>query len=207
MQYLSQRGTLRESPLPYFSKTIFLILCSLIATGCAVNIPLYQKGKLNDSKKFIIANVPFIAQKDDYCGPASLAMIFNFWRIDITQDEIAREVYSPELKGTLSIEMVLYAIKNGFEVEMYNGGIEDLKNRIKAGFPLIVSHRTDKENKRVHYLVAWGFNDNKGVIYVHSGVRENLSMDYQTFLKYWEQAENLTFFIHPKDKVYVNTNN
>ena len=194
------------SPLPYFSKTIFLILCSLIATGCAVNIPLYKKGKLNDSKRFIIANVPFIAQKDDYCGPASLAMIFNFWGIDITQDEIAQEIYFPEMKGTLSIEMVLYAIQKEFETEVYQGNFQDLKNRITAGFPLIVSHRANKGQERVHYLIVWGFDDNREVFYVHSGIKRNMAMDYQTFLKYWSWADNLTFFIHPKDKVY-NANN
>lgn len=192
------------SPLHYFYKTIFPILCSLIVTGCAVNIPLYQKGKLNNGERFIIENVPFITQKDDYCGPASLAMIFNFWGMDITQDEIAQEVYSPEMKGTLSIEMVLYAIQKGFEAEVYQGNLQNLKDRITAGFPLIVSHKTNKGQERVHYLIVWGFDDNKELFYVHSGIKRNMAMGYQTFLKYWDWAENLTILVYPKDKAYRN---
>ena len=174
-------------------KIILGMLCILVFSGCIKNFP--QNG-LSKDERALISNVPYIMQKAEHCGPATLAMIFNFWGMNITQDEIAQEIYSPELKGTLSIEMVLYAVQKGFEAEMYNGSLQDLKNRIKAGFPLIVSHRENEESKRVHYLVVWGFNDDKKIVYVHSGVRENLSMDYRTFLKYWGWAENLTFFIH-----------
>ena len=201
VQLKHQREILLVSPPLYLYRTTLIISLLFIAVGCASSISFYKRDAGDKS-----LYVPFIKQKIDYCGPASLAMVLNFWGVDITQDEIAQEVYSPELKGALSIEMVLYAVQRGFEAEMYNGSLQDLKDRIKAGFPLIVSHRLDKKNKRVHYIVVWGFNDDKGVIYVHSDVRENLSMDYQTFLKYWNQAENLTFFIHPKDKIY-NTNN
>lgn len=201
MATILKREIFKVSPLLYLYRITPIISLLFIAVGCASSIPFYKRDGHDK-----VLYVPFVEQKTDFCGPASLAMILNFWGVDITQDEIAQEVYSPELKGALSIEMVLYAVQKGFKAEMYNGSLQNLKDRIKAGFPLIVSHRTDKENKRVHYLVAWGFNDDKGVIYVHSGVRKNMSMDYQTFLKYWEQAENLTFFIHPKDKVY-NTNN
>jgi ABC-type bacteriocin/lantibiotic exporter with double-glycine peptidase domain len=197
-----QREISKISPAFDFKGSIFIISLLFIAVGCASSIPFYKRDAYDKS-----LYVPFIRQKTDFCGPASLAMILNFWGVDITQDEIAQEIYSPELKGALSIEMVLYAAQKGFEAEMYNGSLQDLKYRIKAGFPLIVSHRLDKGNKRVHYLVAWGFNDDKGVIYVHSDVRESLPMDYQTFLKYWGWAENLTFFIYPKNKVYINTNN
>lgn len=192
--------------LRFIVKIILGLLCIIVFSGCVKNLP-QNEHRLSRGDVVLISKVPYIMQKAEHCGPATLAMIFNFWGINITQDEIAQEIYSSELKGTLSIEMVLYAIQKGFEAEMYNGSLQDLKNRIKAGFPLIVSHREDEENKRVHYLVVLGFNDNKKVVYIHSDVRENLSMDYQTFLKYWEWAENLTFFIHPKDKMYVNTNN
>ncbi len=124
-------------------------------------------------------------------------MIFAFWGMHVNQQEIARDIYSPELRGTLSIELVLYAIQKGFEAEMYSGNIQDLKEKIIAGFPMIVSIREQKDNKRVHYLVVWGFNDSKEMVYVHSGTKKNLTIDYQAFLKQWNWADNLTFFIFP----------
>lgn len=189
------------SPLPSFCKVYFATaLCLLITLGCAENISLYQREAFSDSKKVIINNVPFVKQKPNYCGPATLATVFNFWGIHITQDEIAKEVYSPELKGALSIEMALYTVRKGFEVEMYNGTFQDIKEKIETGFPLIVSYRTHKGQYKVHYMVIKGFDDNKEVVYAHSGKKENQKIGYKSFLKHWGWADNLTFFIYPKVK-------
>lgn len=187
-------------PLLYFFRVVLGIVCLSLVVGCAGNLYLYNRATINENRKVLIDKVPFIKQNPDYCGPASLAMIFNFWGMHISQKEIAQEIYFPELKGTLSIELVLYAIKRDFEAEMYRGNLQDLREKIMTGFPLIVSHRTKKENNRVHYLVAWGFDDNKEIVYVHSGTKRNLRIDYQTFLKRWDWADNLTFFVHPKNK-------
>lgn len=176
---------------PYFRLTTALF-CLLIAGGCATNASLHRENKA------VTNNVKFIKQKPNYCGPASLAMIFDYWGTSIGQDEIAGKIYSQELEGTTSIELVLYAIKKGFKAEMYKGNINDLKNKISNGFPLIVSHRQNEKKETVHYLVVWGFDDGKKVFYVHSGTEENHDMNYKTFLKRWTLANNLTIFIHPK---------
>ena len=36
-----------------------------------------------------ILDVPFIAQKPNYCGPAALAMLANYYGHPVSQDEIA----------------------------------------------------------------------------------------------------------------------
>ncbi|MBI5328924.1 MAG: C39 family peptidase [Deltaproteobacteria bacterium] len=166
--------------------------------GCATN----TAKRPTDDAKAVIANVPFIKQKPDYCGPASLAMIFNFYGLNVSQDEIAHEIFSPEIKGTLSLEMVSYAYKKGFEADIYNGSMADLRAKLEAGFPLIVSHKAEKNDKRVHYLVVFGFDDDKGVFYVHSDTKNvgAQAINYRKFLKHWDMANNLTFFIHPANK-------
>lgn len=168
------------------------LFCVLIAGGCATNASLRKENKT------VINSVKFIKQKPNYCGPAALSMIFDYWGTNSGQDEIAGEIYSPELGGTTSIELVLYSIGKGFEAEIYQGNIEDLKNKLSNGFPLIVSHRRDKKSKIVHYLVVWGFDDDKKTFYVHSGTKENSATNYETFLKRWMSADNLTIFIRPK---------
>mgnify|MGYP001569020085 FL=1 len=173
-------------------------VCLSVMVGCASNT---AKRPANNTKVFI-ANVPFIVQKPDYCGPASLAMIFNFYGLNVSQDEIAREIFSPELKGTLSLEIVSYAFKKGFDADVYGGSMADLRSKLEAGFPLIVSHKAEKNDKRVHYLVVFGFDDAKEVFYGYSDTKNGQAhaIDYRKFLKHWDMADNLTFFIHPANK-------
>lgn len=194
----SRGETPKIPPLLDFAKIIFKIVFLFMTVSCAANLSLYQNRTLNDEKKLLVS-VPFIKQRTDYCGPATLAMIINFWGLNITQDEIAEEVYSSVLKGTLSIQMVLYAIKQGFEAEIYNGSLLDIKDKLTLGLPLIVSHRANTGDEIVHYLVILGFDDNKKVIYVHSGEKENQAIDYQTFLERWNLANNLTILVYPKE--------
>ncbi len=176
-----------------------VVFCAAVCLGITAGCALNTAKRPTDSAKVFIANVPFIEQRPDYCGPASLAMIFNFYGLNVSQDEIASEIFSPELKGTLSIEMVSYAYKKGFDADIYNGSIADLRAKLEAGFPLIVSHKAEKNDKRVHYLVVFGFDDGKEVFYVYSDTKNGKAqaIDYRKFLKHWDMADNLTFFIHP----------
>lgn len=146
---------------------------------------------------FKIDNVPFIAQKDNYCGPASLAMVMNYYRVDISQDEIAKEIYEPGIKGTLSMQLVLYPIQKGFEAKVYNGNFEDLKEKIRAWFPVIVSVKEDVHDK-AHYMVVWGYDEWDKYLFVHSGSKEALKIEYSKFMKMWGESNYLTFWIYPK---------
>ena len=179
-----------------------VVFCAAVCLGITAGCALNTAKRPTDSAKAVIANVPFIEQKPDYCGPASLAMIFNFYGLNVSQDEIASEIFSPELKGTLSLEMVSYAFKKGFDADVYNGSMADLRSKLEAGFPLIVSHKAEKNDKRVHYLVVFGFDDAKEVFYGYSDTKNGpaQAIDYRKFLKHWDMADNLTFFIHPANK-------
>lgn len=146
-----------------------------------------------------IDKVPFIAQKENYCGPAALAMVMSYYGVNITQEEIAEEIYQPGLKGTLSVQLVLYPIQKGFEAEMYNGNFDDLKEKIKAWFPLIVSVKEDGKDK-AHYMVIWGYDEWSKGVYVHSGDKDALKIDYDRFMNMWKRADYLTFWIYPLNR-------
>lgn len=164
--------------------------------GCAVD----RHALINDCKMdycFKIENVPFVEQKENLCGPASLAMVMNYFGVGISQDEIAREIYEPGLEGTLSMQMFLYPAQKGFEVEMYNGSFEDLKEKIRACFPLIVSVKKE-DNDKAHYMVVWGFDEWERRIFAHSGKKERYVMKYEDFWDIWKKADYLTVWMYPK---------
>lgn len=175
---------------------LLLIVLVLLTSGCAAS--RYSLDRCNIDHCFQIPYVPFIEQKDDFCGPASLAMVMNFYGVKVSQEEIAKEIYSPELKGSLSMDLVLYPIKKGFETEMYNGNLDDLKEKIRAMFPLIVSVKERGDRDRTHYMVVWGYDDRSKSVFAHSGRKERVVMGYDEFLDMWNRADFLTVWMYPK---------
>lgn len=160
--------------------------------GCA---PAFSGLAAGGAKRAVIPDVPFVKQAANQCGPASLAMVMNYWGEAVSQADIAKDVYSPELKGTLSLDIVGAAGQRGFEARMYNGGLLDLREKIAEGFPLIVSYREKRGKTRVHYMVVFGFDDRRREVYAHSDQRENLALGYGQFLRHWNWADNLTFLV------------
>jgi ABC-type bacteriocin/lantibiotic exporter with double-glycine peptidase domain len=141
-----------------------------------------------------IENVPFFPQEDYQCGPASLAIVLNFWGIDVSPDDIAREIFSRTARGTLNIDMVLYANKMGLDTAQYRGNKEDLKKNIDSGFPVIVlvdyGFSLYEAN---HFMVIVGYND-QGVL-VDSGRKKNSFILWSGFLKAWGRGGFWTLLI------------
>ncbi len=48
----------------------------------------------------MIENVPFYPQETYQCGPASLAGVLNYWRIPEKPDDIAKDIFSENARGT-----------------------------------------------------------------------------------------------------------
>lgn len=164
--------------------TVFLLLCS-----CAGNKETNIAGDVHS-----IESVPFFPQEDYQCGPASLAIVLNFWGIDVSPHDITREIFSKSAGGTLNIDMVLYAKRTGLYADQYRGDKEDLKKYIDAGMPVIVlvdyGFSLYQAN---HFMVIVGYND-QGVV-VDSGRKKNLFILWNDFLKTWKKTNFWTLLI------------
>ena len=149
--------------------------------------------------KHIIENVPFYAQEAYQCGPASLAGVLNYWSVPVRPDDIAKDIFSENARGTLSIDMVIYAQKKGLFAFQYKGGLEDLKNNIEAGYPLIVLVDYGISFFQAnHFMVVVGYNENG--VRVNSGKNNNIFIANKEFLKVWKRADNWTLLIKKSEK-------
>ncbi len=83
--------------------------------------------ELEPTRAHFLSEVPFFAQEDHYCGPAALASVLNFYGRELSQEEIAKSIYLPQVKGALNLDLLLYARKQGFEAEIINFDLESLK--------------------------------------------------------------------------------
>ncbi len=151
---------------------------------------------------FVLAlalEVPFIAQKPNYCGPAALAMIANYYGHPVTQDEIAGSIYLPEIRGTLTADLAGYAQRFGLWTRPYRSTRADLHQKLSAGIPMIV---LGKLGNRYHYFVVLDYRD--GELLVHSDTRPNLRLREDDFLRWWNRADRWTLLVCPPEKATWN---
>jgi predicted double-glycine peptidase len=174
-------------------KSIGLLLIILntfiLLSSCAHSISMPES-----ADQHIIQNVPFYPQEAYQCGPASLAGVLNHWRVPVKPDDIAKDIFSKNARGTLSIDMVIYAQKKGLSALQYKGSLEDLKKNIDAGYPLIVLVDYGISFYQAnHFMVVVGYNGN--AVRVNSGKDKNIFIPNKDFLKVWKKADYWTLLI------------
>jgi hypothetical protein len=174
-------------PLKVWHLTFFLFILS-----CAASTYPDKHGDSN-----VIENVPFYHLETYQCGPASLASVLNFWRIAVSPRDIAEEIYSESARGTLSMDMTLYAVGKGLKARQFKGSIEDIKRNVDTGYPLIVL--VDYGfwvYQRSHFMVIVGYNET-GVI-VNSRLGHPELVAFEDFLRSWRKTNFWTLLITPK---------
>jgi peptidase C39-like protein/tetratricopeptide repeat protein len=144
-----------------------------------------------------VLDVPFIAQKPNYCGPAALAMLANYYGHPVTQDEIASAIYLPDIGGTLTSELGDYARRFNLWVRQYHGTLDDLQQKLNAGVPLLV---LGKFGDQPHYFVVLGWDKFRQIVIVHSDTRSRYEMRLEDFQRHWDRAGNWTLLVCPPEK-------
>lgn len=171
---------------------IFLVACHPAA--------LYFEYRFDGQGRYI-KDVPFFPQDENYCGPASLASVLGYWGQNLTQEDVARDVYTPQIKGTITVDMVNYIRRKGFEAVVYNGGMDRLKEEIDRGHPLILFlHMGVSMMPRRHYIVVVGYDESRESVIAYSGGGKNILIPYGELMKGWERTGNWTLLILPKDR-------
>lgn len=169
---------------------LFFVLLSFLFS-CATTRNVIEPGTAR-----MIENVQFFPQETYQCGPASLAGVLNYWGVEASPEAIAEEIYSKSAKGTLGLDMVLYARKKGLDVVQSRGSIKSIKENIDLGYPVIVlvdyGFWVYQQN---HFMVIAGYHKN-GVI-ANSGKNQLKFIRVEDFLKPWERTDFWTLLIKP----------
>jgi len=166
----------------------FVLFSLIIFQGCAAGPdsvtsevpPSIGSGKVN--------NVPFYPQVSFQCGPASLAGVLNFFGEGVTPDEIAEAIFRRDIRGTVTLDMVLYARKRGFFAEWYNGSVDDIRRSVDERVPLIAMVDFGFAGVRKHhFMVVVGYTP-EGVIANSGKTREKL-ISWKDFLARWNRTK------------------
>ena len=133
--------------------------------------------------------VPFYAQDEYQCGPAALAMVLEAGGKVIQPEVLRPQVYLPDRQGSLQVEMLAAARRNGFVAVELNPKLSDLLAEIAAGNPAVVLQNLALDWYPVwHYAVAIGYDLNARQIVLRSGTERRLEMPLSTFERTWQRG-------------------
>ena len=140
---------------------------------------------------------PFFPQQDYQCGPAALATILGWAGEDVDDQMLVDEVWLPERRGSLAIELVAAARARGKLVYPIDTPIA-LFAALDNEQPVLVLQNLALERwPRWHFAVVTGYRDAGRTIVLNSDVRESLAMHWNRFVRTWARARYQGWLILP----------
>jgi ABC-type bacteriocin/lantibiotic exporter with double-glycine peptidase domain len=145
-----------------------------------------------------LLDVPFVAQRENTCAAASLAMVLRYWQRPIEHDAIAAALVEPELSGIAGSRLAEFARQNGATAIAYQGDMAQLREYVGKGRPLIVAWKLGAG--RYHDVVVVGFDDERGAVVVNDpaeGARRRVPL--RRFEERWAGSDHWTLLVLPAD--------
>ena len=183
-----------------FFTALLLVSALQILMGCTAMVVADRviPKEPQDLPSDIRIDVPFFAQTENYCGPASLAMVANYYGNNVTPNEVANLVYIPEKKGSLQTEMVAASRSLDLVAFVMHMDDESLRAEIDAERPVIVLQNLALNIYPIwHYSVVTGRDPNNEHLLLHSGRHEYYRVPWTTFSNTWKRSKNWALIAAP----------
>lgn len=162
------------------------VLAALMTASCS-SAPA-RRGAAPAPGNGVRLSVPFFPDRGDQCGPSALAGVLRFWGRPEDPAALREDLYRPDLKGSLTIDLMLAARARGLEAEMVDGDMTLLKKELDAGRPLLVFVNRGFASMPVnHFMVVTGYDD-RG-IYANTGPTRDAHLSYRAFQREWDKTD------------------
>ncbi len=183
---------------------VFILACAALVSGCASLLP--QTAALSEglpggaAGRVELTAVPFFPQSEYQCGPAALATALAAAGVKVTPEDLVPEVYLPERKGSLQIEMLAAARRHGLVSYQLAPSFADLLREISAGTPVIVLQNLGLFDGW-HYAVAIGYNYERGGLILRSGTNERQILPFAIHELAWKRSGYWAMVAVPPDRI------
>lgn len=174
---------------------LWLAACMFTLAGCASLVPqtiaLRADWPAGVPQSLELTRVPFFPQEDYQCGPAALAMLLADSGVAITAEALVPQVWLPARHGSLQLEMLAAARRNGRIPFRLTHGYPQLLSELAAGRPVLVLQDlalVPWMPAAWHYAVVVGFDYPSGTIFLRSGSSERLAVPFTAFERTWMQS-------------------
>ncbi len=148
-----------------------------------------------------VPDVPFFAQEDLQCGPASLAMVLAWSGLAIRPDDLVSQVYTEQRRGSLQLSIVASARRQG-PLAVRIESVRELASELAAGNPVLVLQNLGLGWYPVwHYAVAIGYDTSSGEVVLHTGTRPARPVPMPVFERTWARSGYWGLVVTPPDRL------
>jgi len=136
-----------------------------------------------------IAGVPVMEGQRDWCGPAALASVLAYHGGRVSAADIARDIQLPAYRGSLNLDLLLWARARGYHATAGPGSEDALRRAIALDRPVICMIRQrGPVADRNHFVVVRGYDGEKGVWLVDRGQGREEEIAARNFDRDWAEC-------------------
>ncbi|RRV69603.1 peptidase C39 family protein [Stutzerimonas stutzeri] len=170
------------------SRLLLVLLLAGLVGGCASSRISIDDADLPSAAE--LTEVPFYPQEAYQCGPAALATMLAQRGIPADPDVLVDQVYIPERRGSLQVEMVAAARAAGLLVYPLRSRLEDVLAEVAAGNPVLVLQNLAFDRwPQWHFAVVVGYDLVEQRLVLRSGTTERWIASFRDFERTWSKAE------------------
>ncbi|QJQ93991.1 MULTISPECIES: PA2778 family cysteine peptidase [Halomonadaceae] len=194
---MSRRITIKTSNAR-FAGVVLLAITFLLLTGCATGPRLSSPADMGIAERTYLPGVPFHAQREYQCGPASLAMALNASGIDVSVDTLIPQVFLPGREGSVQPEMQATVRRYDRIGFLLDGNFQSLLGELDAGHPVIVMQNLSLPAWPMwHYAVAIGYDLDEKLLTLHSGEEADRRESFRRFDATWARSDRWAMVVLP----------
>lgn len=192
------KATLRPCTNARTAGVLLFSVWLLLLTGCASTPRLTESTQQILPPQAWIADVPFHAQREYQCGPASLAMALNHADVDVAMETLIPQVFIPGREGSVQPEMLATVRRHGRIPFILNNTFDALLLEIAADHPVVVMQNLSLPAWPMwHYAVAIGYDLENQEMILHSGEEAQRIESFRRFDATWARSERWAFVALP----------
>lgn len=177
------------------------VLLALLSS-CATPLQSTQLDSTAYPAPVELTTVPFFPQEEYQCGPAALAMALTWAGVDATPATLTPQVYLPERRGSLQLELLANARRYGAIPYVLRPELKVALQEVAAGNPVVVLQNLGLAwYPKWHYAVLVGFDTARDQVVLRSGLEARHLVSFTTFERTWRRGDYWAMVVMPPTRV------
>ena len=138
----------------------------------------------------LVSGVPVLAQSENQCGPAALAMLLQWGGDPVDPSELSPSMYAAIPQGTFTFDFVGAARRRGALVIPYQASPESLTAEIASGNPVVaLINKGLSWVPAWHYVVVSGYDLDGDSVVFHAGEATAERLPFAIFWQLWSRSD------------------
>jgi tetratricopeptide (TPR) repeat protein len=144
----------------------------------------------------------FVRQERNRCGSAALSEVLTHWGASrASEQELAREVFSESLKGTINADLTAAVRRRGLVARDGRSSETELRAALTDGYPVVAlitisPHVLGKK----HFMALKGVDNQRGYLMADDGRREDAVLKPRTFRRDWRCCKYWALYCWPPER-------